>query len=115
MHSVGRFEGADEEDKAHRTLDQFSFFVSIQDKRRTRERVSDLDEVGELALACVSADGFVGSDLGEATNQRSSKPVRCMPLSRQPSSRLLLTPLLILARSTHKGASQCYRALDCAL
>lgn len=75
MHKIGRFEGTDDSDKAQRTLDEFSFFVMIEDKKKMRERVSCLDEVAELALACVSADGIVGSDLGEGVPKRSSKKV----------------------------------------
>jgi hypothetical protein len=75
VHKIGRFEGADDSDKAQRTLDGFSLFVMIQDKSRMRERISSLDEVGELALAHVSADGYVGSDLGEEGAQRSSRLV----------------------------------------
>jgi hypothetical protein len=82
VHKIGRFEGADDADKAQRTLDGFSFFVLIQDKKRVRERVSSLDEVGELALAHVSADGFVGSDLGEEGSQRSSKLVLLRAIER---------------------------------
>lgn len=48
----------------------------IQDKNKIRERVSSLDEVGELALASVSADGIVGSDLGDEGSLRSTKLVR---------------------------------------
>jgi len=74
IHEYGRFEGADDADKAQRTLDRFSLFVMIQqNKGRVRERPSSLDEVGELALGHVSADGFVGSDLCQ--NQLSAKPV----------------------------------------
>lgn len=82
VHKIGRFEGADDSDKAQRTLDGFSFFVMIQDKKKMRERVSSLDEVGELALAHVSADGYVGSDLGEEGSQRSSKLVLLRAIER---------------------------------
>jgi hypothetical protein len=106
VHKIGRFEGADDSDKAQRTLDGFSFFVMIQDKRKMRERVSSLDEVGELALAHVSADGYVGSDLGEEGSQRSSKLARLC--TRDDTTTCTPLILSLSLTHTHTGVASCY-------